>query len=107
MELILRSFRCLLLWIVILSRAFGIAMVMIHAIVVDVIGVIFQSTGLFRRWDHTLWGLERVAFILRAAREIALIEDCMCGSKDHVGGAHKQKVVLIARGNTEMVCEWH
>ena len=102
MKLILRSFRCLLLWIVILSRTFGIAMVMIHAIVIDVIGVISRSTGLFRRWYRTLWDLERVAFILRAAREIALVEDRMCGSKDCVGGAHKQKVALIARGNTDV-----
>ena len=102
MKLILRSFRCLLLWIVILGRAFGIAMVMIHAIIVDVIGVIFQLTGLFRRWDRTLWDLERVAFILWAAREIVLIEDRMCGSKDHIGGVHKQKVALIARGNTNV-----
>ena len=102
MKLILRSFRCFLLWIVILSRAFGIAMVMIHAIVVNVIGVISRSTGLFWRWDRTLWDLERVAFVLRAAREIALIEDRMCGSKDHIGGAHKQKVALIARGNTDV-----
>ena len=91
MKLILRSFRCLLLWIVILSRAFGIAMVMIHAIVVDVIGVISQSTGRFSRQDCVLWDLERVAFVLRAAREIVLVEDCMCGSKDRVGGVHKQK----------------
>ena len=102
MKLILRSLRCLLLWIVILSRAFGIAMVMIHAIVVDIIGVISRSTGLFSRWYHTLWDLKRVAFILRAAREIALIEDRMCGSKDRVGGAHEQKVALIARGNTNV-----
>ena len=102
MKLILRSFRCLLLWIIILSRAFGIAMVMIHAVVVDIIGVISQSTGLFSRWDHTLWDLERVAFILWAVREIVLIEDRMCGSKDCVGGAHKQKVALIARGNTDV-----
>ena len=102
MKLILRSFRCLLLWIIILSRAFGIAMVMIHAIVVDVIGVISRSTGLFRRWDRTLWDLERVAFILRAVREIALIKDRMCGSKDRIGGAHKQEIVLIARGNTDV-----
>ena len=102
MKLILRSFRCLLLWIVILSRAFGIAMVMIHAIVIDVIGVISQSTGLFRRRDRALWGLERVAFILRAAREIALIEDRMCGSKDRIGAVHKQKIALIARGNTDV-----
>ena len=101
MKLILRSFRCLLLWIVILSRAFGIAMVMIHAIVIDVIGGISRSTGRFRR-DRALWDLERVAFILRAAREIALVEDRMCGSKDRVGGAHKQKVSLIARGNTDV-----
>ena len=101
MKLILRSFRCLLLWIIILSRAFGIAMVMIHAIIVDVIGVISQSTGRFRR-DRALWDLKGVAFILRAAREIVLIEDRMCGSKDRVGGAHKQKVVLIARGNTDV-----
>ena len=102
MKLILRSFRCFLLWIVILSRAFGIAMVMIHAIVVDIIGVISQSTGVFRRWYHTLWDLKRVAFILWAARKIVLIEDRMCGSKDRIGGAHKQKVVLIARGNTDV-----
>ena len=102
MKLILRSFRCLLLWIVILSRVFGIAMVMIHAIIVDVIGVISRSTGLFRRWDHILWDLKRVAFILRAAREIALIKDRMCGSKNRIGGAHKQKVVLISRGNTDV-----
>ena len=102
MKLILRSFRCLLLCIVILSRAFGIAMVMIHAIVVDVIGVISRLTGRFSRRDRTLWDLERVAFILRAAREITLIEDRMCGSKDCVGGAHKQKVALIARGYTDV-----
>ena len=77
-------------------------MVMIHVIVVDVIGVISWSTGRFCRWDRALWGLERVAFILRAAREIVLIEDRMCGSKDHVGGAHKQKIALIARGNTDV-----
>ena len=103
MKLILRSFRCLLLWIVILCRvSFGISMVMICGIVIDVIGVISQSTGLFSRWYCTLWDLERVAFILQAAREITLIEDRMCGSKDHVGGAHKQKIVLIARGNTDV-----
>ena len=103
MKLILRSFRCLLLWIVILSRAsFGISVVMIRGIVVDVIRVISWLTGLSSRWYCTLWDLERVAFILRAAREIALIEDCMCGSKDRVGGAHKQKVVLIAGGNTDV-----
>ena len=103
MKLILRSFGCLLLWIIILSRAsFGISVVMIRGIVVDIIGVISRSTGLFSRWYRTLWDLERVAFVLRAAREIALIEDHMCGSKDHVGGAHKQKVVLIARGNTDV-----
>ena len=77
-------------------------MVMIHAIVVDVIGVISRSTGLFRRWDRILWDLERVAFILWAAREIALVEDRMCGSKDCVGGAHKQEILLIARGNTDV-----
>ena len=102
MKLILRSFGCLLLWIIILSRAFGIAMVMIHAIVVNVIRVISQLTGLFSRWYRTLWDLERVAFVLQAAREIVLIEDRMCGSKDRVGGAHKQKVALIARGNTDV-----
>ena len=102
MKLILRSFRCLLLWIIILSRAFGIAMVMIHAIVVDVIGGVSRSTGRFSRRDRALWDLERVAFILRAVREIALIEDRMCGSKNCVGGAHKQKVALIARGNTNV-----
>ena len=102
MKLILRSFGCLLLWIVILSRAFGISMVMIRGIVVNVIGVISRSTGLFSRRDRTLWDLEGVAFILWAAREIALIEDRMCGSKDRVGGAHKQKVALIARGNTDV-----
>ena len=102
MKLILRSLRCLLLWIVILSRAFGIAMVMIHAIVVNVIRVISRSTGRFGRRDRALWDLERVVFILRAAREIALVEDRMCGSKDRVGGAHKQKIALIARGNTDV-----
>ena len=75
---------------------------MIHAIVVDVIGVISRSTGLFSRWDCTLWDLERVAFILRAVREIVLIEDRMCGSEDRIGGVHKQKVALIARGNTDV-----
>ena len=103
MKLILRSFGCLLLRIVILSRAlFGISVVMIRGIVVNVIGVISRSTGLFRRWYRTLWDLERVAFILRAAREIALIEDRMCSSKDRIGGAHKQEIALIARGNTDV-----
>ena len=77
-------------------------MVMIHGIVVNVIGVISWSTGLFRRWDCTLWDLERVAFILQAARKITLVEDRMCSSKDCVGGAHKQEVALIARGNTNV-----
>ena len=77
-------------------------MVMIHAIVVDVIRVISWSTGLFRRWDCTLWDLERVAFVLQAAREIALIKDRMYSSKNSIGGAHKQKVVLIAWGNTDV-----
>ena len=58
MKLILRGFRCLLLWIVILSGAsFGISVVMIRGIIVDVIGVISRSTGLFRRWYRTLWDL--------------------------------------------------
>ena len=77
-------------------------MVMIHAIVVDVIGVISRSTGRFSRRDRALWNLERVAFVLWAAREIALIKDRMCGSKDRVGGAHKQKVALIVWGNTDV-----
>ena len=77
-------------------------MVMIHAIVVDVIGGICRSTGRFCRRDCTLWDLERVVFVLQAAREIVLIEDHMCGSKDRVGGAHEQKVALIARGSTDV-----
>ena len=95
MKLILRSFGCLLLWIVILSRAFGIAMVMIHGIVVDVIGGISRSTGRFSRRDRALWDLERVAFILRAAREIVLIEDHMCGSKE-IGRASCRERVCLA-----------
>ena len=75
---------------------------MIHGIVVNIIGVISRSTGLFSRWYRTLWDLERVAFVLRAAREITLVEDRMCGGKDRIGGAHKQEVVLIARGNTDV-----
>ena len=74
-------------------------MAMIHAIIVDVIGVISRSTGLFRRWDCTLWDFERVVFVLQAAREITLIEDRMYGSKNCIGGVHKQKVALIAWGN--------
>ena len=102
-KLILRIFRCLLLWIIILSRAsFGISMVMIHSIIINIIRVISRLTGLFRRWDCTLWDLERVAFILQAAREIVLIKDRMCSSKDCIGGAHKQEIALIARGNIDI-----
>ena len=74
---------------------------MIQGIIVDVIEVISQLTGLFR-WGRTLRNLERVAFILQAAREIVLIKDHMCSGKDHIGGAHEQEVVLIDRGNTNV-----
>ena len=40
--------------------------------------------------------------VLRAVREVTLIKDGM-GSGEHcIGGAHKQKVALIARGNTDI-----
>ena len=40
--------------------------------------------------------------VFRAVREVMLIKDSM-GSGEHcIGGVHKQKVALIARGNTNI-----
>ena len=40
--------------------------------------------------------------VLRAAREVTLVKDIMGSSEHCIGGAHKQEVVLIARGNTDI-----
>ena len=40
--------------------------------------------------------------VFRAAREMTLIKDSMSSGEHCIGGAHKQEVALIARGNTDV-----
>ena len=40
--------------------------------------------------------------VFGAAREVVLVKDSVCSSEHCIGGVHKQKVVLIARGNTDI-----
>ena len=40
--------------------------------------------------------------VFGAARKVTLIKDSMGSSEHCIGGAHKQEVALIARGNTDI-----
>ena len=102
-RLFLRSLRFLALLIVILRLGMWVAMVVFHIVItVDVIrGIPWLIGGRF--WIcPSKRVLERFAPVFRAAREMMLIKDSV-GSGEHcVGGAHKQEVALIARGNTNI-----
>jgi len=102
-RLFLRSLRVLALWIVILRLGMWVAMVMFHIVItVDIIRGIPWSIG-GRFWIYPSKGvLERFAPVFGAAREVALVKNGV-GSGEHcIGGAHKQEVALIARGNTNI-----
>ena len=102
-RLFLRSLWFLTLWIVILCLGMQVAMVMFHIIItVDIIRGISWSIG-GRFWIYPSKGvLERFTLVFGAAREMTLIKDGV-GSGEHcIGGAHKQEVVFIARGNTDI-----
>ena len=98
-RLFLRSLRFLMLWIVILRLGMWIAMVMFHIITVNVIrGIPWSISGWF--WIcPSERVLERFAPVFGAAREMTLIKDGVCSG---IGGAHKQEIALIARGNTDI-----
>jgi len=102
-RLFLRSLRFLTLWIVILCLGMWVAMVVFHIIItVDIIRGIPWSIG-GRFWIYPSKGvLEGFAPVFGAAREVMLVKDGV-GSGEHcIGGAHKQEVALIARGNTDI-----
>ena len=102
-RLFLRSLGFLVLWIVILRLGMWIAMVVFHIIItVDIIRGIPWSIG-GRFWIYSSKRvLERFAPVFRAAREITLVKDGVSSGEHCVGGAHKQEVALIARGNTNI-----
>ena len=102
-RLFLRSLRFLALQIVILHVGMWIAMVVFHIIItVDIVrGSTWSISGWF--WIcPSKRVLERFVPVFGAAREVMLIKDGMSSSKHCVGGAHKQEIVLIARGNTDI-----
>jgi len=78
-------------------------MVVFHIIItVDVVrGIPWSISGWFRICPSERV-LERFAPVFGAVREMMLVKDSV-GSGEHcVGGAHKQEVVLIAWGNTDI-----
>ena len=102
-RLFLRSLGFLMLWIVILRMGMWVAMVVFHIIItVNIIrGIPWLIGGRF--WIcPSKRVLKRFMLVLGAAREMTLVKDGM-GSGEHcIGGAHKQEIVLIARGNTDI-----
>ena len=102
-RLFLRSLRFLTLWIVILHLGMWVAMVMFHIIItVDIFRGIPWSIG-GRFWIcPSKRVLERLAPVFGAVREVMLVKDSMGSSEHCIGGAHKQEVALIARGNTNI-----
>ena len=102
-RLFLRSLWFLVLWIVILHLGMWIAMVMFHIVItVNVIrGIPWSISGRF--WIYpSKRVLKRFAPVFGAAREVALVKDGVGSSKHCVGGAYKQEIALIARGNTNI-----
>jgi len=102
-RLFLRSLRFLVLWIVILCLGMWVAMVMFHIVItVNIIrGIPWSISGRF--WIcPSKRVLKRFTPVFRAAREMMLIKDGMSSGEHCIGGAHKQEVVLIARGNTDI-----
>ena len=102
-RLFLRSLRFLALWIVILRLGVWVAMVVFHIVItVDIIRGIPWSIG-GRFWIYpSKRVLERFAPVFGAAREMTLIKDSVCSGEHCIGGAYKQEIVLIARGNTDV-----
>ena len=102
-RLFLRSMGFLALWIVILRLGMWIAMVVFHIIItVNIIrGIPWSISGLF--WIcPSKRVLERFTLVFGAVREVMLIKDSMSSGEHCIGGAHKQEIVLIARGNTDV-----
>ena len=102
-RLFLRSLRFLVLWITILRLGMWIAMVMFHIVItVDIIrGIPWLIGGRF--WIYpSKGGLKRFAPVFGAAREVSLVKDGVGSSEHCIGGVHKQEVVLIAWGNTNV-----
>ena len=102
-RLFLRSLRFLVLWIVILRLGMWVAMVVFHIIItVDIFRGIPWSIG-GRFWIcPSKRVLERFMPVFGAVREVMLVKDGV-GSGEHcIGGAHKQEIMLIARGNTNV-----
>ena len=105
-RLFLRSLRFLALRIVILHLGMWVAMVMFHIVItvitVDIIrGIPWLISGRFQICPSKRV-LERFVPVFGAAREMMLVKDSMSSSKHCIGGAHKQEIVLIARGNTDI-----
>ena len=102
-RLFLRSLGFLVLWIVILHMGMWVAMVVFHIIItVDVIrGSTWSISGRF--WIcPSKRVLKRFMPVFGTAREVTLVKDSVGSSEHCIGGAHKQEVVLIARGNTNI-----
>jgi len=80
-----------------------VAMVVFHIIItVHIIRGIPWSIG-GRFWIYPSKGvLERFAPVFRAVREMTLVKDGVSSGEHCVGGAHKQEIAFIARGNTDI-----
>ena len=102
-RLFLRSLRFLALWIVILHLGMWVAMVVFHIVItVDIFRGIPWSIG-GRFWIFpSKRVLKRFTPVFGAVREMTLIKDSVSSGKHCIGGAHKQEVALIARGNTNI-----
>ena len=102
-RLFLRSLGFLVLWIVILRLGMWVAMVVFHIIItVGIIrGIPWSISGWFRIYPSERV-LERFVPVFGAAREVTLIKDSVSSGEHCIGGAHKQEIALIARGNTNI-----
>ena len=99
----LRSLRFFALQIVILHLGMWVAMVVFHIVItVNIIrGIPWLISGRF--WIYPSKGvLKRFMPVFGAAREMTLIKDGMSSGEHCIGGVHKQEIVLIARGNTNI-----
>jgi len=78
-------------------------MVVFHIVItVDIFRGIPWSIG-GRSWIcPSKMVLKRFTPVFGAVREVMLIKDGMGSSEHCVGGAHKQEIALIARGNTDI-----
>ena len=102
-RLFLGSLGFLALWIVILHLGMWIAMVVFHIVI---------TVNIFRGIPWSIGGrfwicpskrvLERFTLVFGAAREVTLVKDSVSSGEHCIGGAHKQEIALIARGNTDI-----